>query len=166
MATAVRAIVLEDGNLLAMQRNKYGSTYFTLVGGRINDGETPEQGLVREVFEETGMTVTAARLVFIEEHVAPYNRQLIYLCEVAPHQGIAIQEASEEGEMNKYGANTHQPFWIPSRAFENLPFRTPLLHAAIANALKKGFPKTPMEVKELRPSFKERVKKRLRKHHL
>ncbi|HEX8763382.1 MAG TPA: NUDIX hydrolase, partial [Candidatus Saccharimonadales bacterium] len=91
MRQAVRAIIIENGYILVMKRNKYGSEYFTLVGGRLNEDETPEQGLVREIFEETGMTVTAAQLVYVENHAAPYNEQFIYLCEVAPHEPIAVQ---------------------------------------------------------------------------
>ncbi len=163
MATATRAIVIENDKLLVMQRNKFGSTYFTLVGGRINHGETPEEGLAREVFEETGLTVTSGRAVFIEEHPEPYDHQIIYLCEVAPHQDIVIQEASEEATMNKYGMNMHQPFWVTSRAFAGIPFRTPLLQQAIVDALKKGFPKSPIKLQEPQPSFLKRTQKRLKK---
>lgn len=146
MRKAARAIIIENGKLLVMHRNKYGSQYFTLVGGRINDGETPEQGLVREILEETGLQVTAASLVFYEEHHAPYNDQYIYLCEVAPHADVAIQDTSEEAIMNNYQMNMHQPGWVTLKAFEQLPFRTPQLQEAIVKALKKGFPKQPVKL--------------------
>jgi 8-oxo-dGTP diphosphatase len=146
MRRAVRAIIVENGQLLVMQRNKYGSHYFTLVGGAVQEGESDEQALIREVREETGMTVTAATLMFIEKHPAPYNEQYIYYCNVAPHNGAAIQPDSEEGEMNTYGANTHQPAWIRIRAFADLPFRTPQLHEALTKAFKKGFPKEPVHL--------------------
>lgn len=144
MRKAARAIIIENDRILVMHRNKYGSQYFTLVGGRLNDNETPEQALVREVYEETGIRVRAGRPVFIEEHAAPHNVQYIYLCEVEAHGDAAIQETSEEGEMNKYGANTHQPSWVSKGAFANLPFRTPQLQEAIVKAFKKGFPKEPV----------------------
>lgn len=130
--------------MLVMKRNKFGSEYFTLVGGRLNEGETPEQGLVREIYEETGMTIVAAQLVYIEKHHEPYNEQYIYLCEAAPHEPIAVQHFSEEGQMNQQGANTHHPQWIPVRTFHHLPFRTPSLQDAIVKAFKKGFPKKPL----------------------
>jgi hypothetical protein len=86
--------------------------------------------------------VTKAQLVFIEEHPAPYNAQDIFLCEVAPHGDIAIQEASEEGAMNRFGANMHKPLWVNISSFPKLAFRTPQLQNAIVLALKskKGFP--------------------------
>jgi ADP-ribose pyrophosphatase YjhB (NUDIX family) len=71
MSKAARAIIIDGERFLVMYRNKYGSEYFTLVGGRVGESETVEQALMREVKEETGLDVTAARLVFIEEHPEP-----------------------------------------------------------------------------------------------
>lgn len=146
MTKAARAIIIEDGKILVMYRNKYGSEYYTLVGGRVNEDETTEQGLVREIKEETGLTVTSARLVFTEAHTAPYNEQYIYLCEIGPHDNVAIQDSSEEGGMNRLGMNVHKPVWCHLSAFEAMQFRTPQLHAAILKAFKKGFPAQPEKI--------------------
>jgi ADP-ribose pyrophosphatase YjhB (NUDIX family) len=146
MGKAARAIIIEDGKLLVMHRNKSGSQYYTLVGGRANADETPEQAVVREVREETGMEVTAARLVFVENHPEPYNTQYIFVCEVAAHGEVAIQDTSEEGFMNRLSINLHQPFWVEAGAFPRLSFRTPQLQEAITQALKKGFPSEPQNI--------------------
>ena len=143
---AARAIIIEDGRVLVMHRNKYGSEYFTLVGGRVGEGETVEQALVREVKEETGLDVTSYRLVFIEMHRAPYNEQYIFVAEVEAHGSVAIQDSSEEGVMNRLDANTHRPVWVSAASFERLQFRTPQLHSAILEGLKKGFPKNPAQL--------------------
>jgi ADP-ribose pyrophosphatase YjhB (NUDIX family) len=146
MGKAARAIIIEGDKMLLMHRNKEGSQYFTLVGGRANDDETMEQALVREVKEETGLTVTRARLVFIEEHPAPYNEQYTFLCEVAPHESVDIQDDSEEGQMNRVGINMHTPVWSSLNAFKHIPLRTPQLHHAIELALKNGFPAEPIKI--------------------
>jgi ADP-ribose pyrophosphatase YjhB (NUDIX family) len=146
MSLAARAIIIENGKILVMHRNKSGNEYFTLVGGRINDDETPEQGLVREVREETGMRVMAARLVYVEKHPTPYNEQYIYLCKVDPHEAVALQDDSEENTMNKYGMNMHRPQWASIQSFTHLSFRTPQLHAAIVQAFEKGFPTEPTPI--------------------
>lgn len=143
MGKAVRAIIIENGKILVMYRSKYGSEYFTLAGGRVQEHETLEQALVRETKEETGLTVTAARLVYYEQHPAPHNEQYIYLCHVAPHREIALQPGSEEGDMNRYAMNIHQPQWAGLQSFAKLQFRTPQLQNALIKAFKKGFPKEP-----------------------
>ncbi len=146
MAKAARAIIIEGDKMLVMHRNKYGSQYFTLVGGRVKDSETIEQGLVREIKEETGLDITKAQLVYYEEHPEPYNEQYIYLCEVAPHGDIAIQDASEEASLNRLDLNIHKPLWVQTSAFGHLAFRSPQLYEAILKALKKGFPRTPVKL--------------------
>lgn len=140
MSKAVRAIIIENGQMLVMRRNKYGSEYFTLIGGQVKEDETLEEALVREIQEETGLTVTSARPVYYEPHPAPYNEQYIYLCEVAPHGEIKIQEFSEEGIMNRLDMNVHTPMWVGTRGFERLNFRTPQLQVALVKAFQKGFP--------------------------
>ena len=146
MGKAARAIIIENGKILVMFRNKEGIKYYTLVGGRVNEYEKIEDGLAREVMEETGMTVTSSKLVYTESHAAPYNEQYIYLCEVAPHNEIAIQDSAEEAQMNKVEINIHTPMWANLSSFKTLPFRTPQLQDAILRALKKGFPKEPQNL--------------------
>lgn len=146
MGKAARAIIIENGKLLVMHRNKHGSEYFTLVGGRAHEGEALEQTLVREVKEETGLDITTSRLVFVELHPAPYNEQYIYLCEVAPHADVAIQDSSEESFMNRISINTHRPLWAEAASFSQLNFRTPQLQQAIITALKNGFPAQPIKL--------------------
>lgn len=164
MRKASRAIIIEDGKLLVMHRNKYGSQYYTLVGGRIADSETPEQALVREVREETGLVVTGATLVYIEEHAAPYNEQFIYICTVAPHNDVAIQDDSEEGVMNRFDLNTHHPVWVSPNAFAKISFRTPQLQEAIVRAFKKGWPTEPVKVQEEKAVAYKRLLKKFSKN--
>jgi ADP-ribose pyrophosphatase YjhB (NUDIX family) len=146
MAKAARAIIIENGNILVMHRNKQGSQYFTLVGGRVDDNETIEQALVREVREETGLEVVSAQLVFYEPHPAPYNEQYIFVCHIAPHSDVEIQKTSEEAMLNKLGFDTHKPYWISLNAFAHLAFRTPQLQQAILNGVAKGFPRQPVQL--------------------
>ena len=53
-----------DGRLLLIRRgHEPGKGLWSLPGGRIEDGETDEQALVREIAEETGLAVTPGRLI-------------------------------------------------------------------------------------------------------
>ena len=146
MSTAVRAIIIKDDQILVMRRNKQTSDYYTLVGGVVKDAESAEQGLAREVKEETGLVILSSRLVFIEEHPAPYNRQLIFICDVAPQQSVSIQEFTDEALLNKLDFNTHEPMWVKLTNFSHLPFRTPQLQLAISRAISDGFPQQPVNL--------------------
>ena len=53
-----------DGRLLLIRRgHEPGKGLWSLPGGRIEDGETDAQAVVREVAEETGLAVTPGRLI-------------------------------------------------------------------------------------------------------
>jgi 8-oxo-dGTP pyrophosphatase MutT (NUDIX family) len=51
-----KAIIQYQGKVLLLQKNKKGTLFWELPGGRIQKGETVEQALLREVEEETGLT--------------------------------------------------------------------------------------------------------------
>lgn len=56
---AVRCYLIKD-NKIAVTRYKKGNRkegYYDIPGGKIEDGETPEQTAIREMKEETGLTV-------------------------------------------------------------------------------------------------------------
>lgn len=63
----VGAIIMKDGKIL-MAGNKARPEYLYSVGGRVQFGETAEQAVIREVFEETGVTMEIDRLGFLHEN--------------------------------------------------------------------------------------------------
>ncbi|QXG50109.1 MULTISPECIES: NUDIX hydrolase [Pseudomonas syringae group] len=78
-------IVNEDGQVLCVQRN-YAPFGWTVPGGRLEHGESPEQGVIREVFEETGCRVIVERLVGI--YSAPFRSDLViyFQCKILTRQ--------------------------------------------------------------------------------
>jgi 8-oxo-dGTP pyrophosphatase MutT (NUDIX family) len=49
------AIVIRDGKILMERVVYFGREFFTVPGGGIEDGETPEQAVLRELKEECGL---------------------------------------------------------------------------------------------------------------
>ena len=49
------AIVIRDGKILMERVVYFGREFFTVSGGGIEDGETPEQAVLRELKEECGL---------------------------------------------------------------------------------------------------------------
>lgn len=75
------AIIMKDGKFLMVGNSR--SDYLYSVGGRLKLGETAEETIVREVFEETGVKMEIDRLGFVHENYfygdAPSNLgKLIY----------------------------------------------------------------------------------------
>jgi 8-oxo-dGTP pyrophosphatase MutT (NUDIX family) len=142
MRKAARAIIVRDGQMLVMHRNKFGHEYYTLIGGGIKGGETEEQALRREVLEETGFIANGVRLVFLEEAGDPYGTQYIFLCDAS---GTTPQLAgdSAEAKLIPFG-NKHTPMWMPIEEFSKVEFRSPILQEAILFGLRHGFPEKPV----------------------
>lgn len=63
-AVAVDGVVLSDGRILLIRRAKEPyKGFWALPGGFLEEGETVEEGVVREVKEETGIDVEVLRMV-------------------------------------------------------------------------------------------------------
>ena len=61
----VGAVIIDNGKVLMAKSD--GSPYYS-VGGRVLFGETAEHAVLREVYEETGITAEIERPVFIHEN--------------------------------------------------------------------------------------------------
>jgi mutator protein MutT len=58
------AAILITGNHIALiKRRREGRLYYVFPGGQIEEGESPEQAVVREIEEELGLNVLVERLV-------------------------------------------------------------------------------------------------------
>ena len=62
----VGAIIIKNGKVLMVGNERVD--YLYSVGGRIKFGETAEEAVVREVFEETGVRMEIDRLGFVHEN--------------------------------------------------------------------------------------------------
>lgn len=146
MRRAARAVVIKNGNLLVMHRNKFGAEYETLPGGNVEMGETPEQAVIRELAEETSVQVTNQRLVFVEEAGDPYGTQYIYLCDYVSGEP-QLAPGSEEELINQLGQNLYEPKWVALSDLPQLPFLSEKLKAAILQAVDTEFPAEPMQIR-------------------
>lgn len=85
IVTAVKGIVRYDNRILIVQRataDSGGGTW-ECPGGKIDFGELPEDSLIREIREETGLTVTVDRIAYASSLMTHTDRQvilLVYFC--------------------------------------------------------------------------------------
>ncbi|WP_284579035.1 NUDIX domain-containing protein [Streptomyces sp. 2P-4] len=71
-------VVRDDGRLLAIQRADNGT--WELPGGVLELEETPEEGVRREVLEETGLRVDVAELTGVYKNVTMGVVALVFRC--------------------------------------------------------------------------------------
>jgi NAD+ diphosphatase len=145
MKHAVRAIVIKDNNLLVMKRNKFGSEYYTLIGGAVEMGEPLEVALHREVTEESSMTISQPRLVFVEDAGQPYGEQYVYLCEYVKGEPT-LHPNSEEAKISAMGQNTYVPMWLPLVDLPKVNFVSGSLKEALLHGWQQGFPDQPIKI--------------------
>lgn len=84
--TRVAGIVPMEGGFAFMHRKdvikrKDYQEYYTFPGGGLEEGETPEEGTIREIKEEFGINVKIVKKLY-ETYSEKFNqREIFYLCE-------------------------------------------------------------------------------------
>src|SRR5207302_8717836 len=90
---AVSAVVLEQGDVLLDHRRDID--WWNLPGGGLELGETVDEALHREVFEETGLEVEIERLVGVYSKPQKQEVVLAFRCRI---MGGALCETEESRE--------------------------------------------------------------------
>jgi 8-oxo-dGTP diphosphatase len=142
MPRAARAIVVHNQNILLMERHKDGDNYYTLPGGGIDSGETADGAVVREIKEETNLSIKLQRAVFIEDAGELYGMQFIFFADYVSGDMMLRKDSIEEW-LNKNTNTVYKPVWMPVSKFARLPFRSHVLQQAILKGLREGWPQQP-----------------------
>ncbi len=103
----VSAIIVKKDKVLLIHRKKEGREYWVFPGGKIEEKETPEKAIIREVKEETSLNVTEANYSFdyVDEEK---NINPVFLCQV---KNGRLQLGGPEAQKNS-DENWYHPEWI------------------------------------------------------
>lgn len=103
--------VTENNEILITQRhpNKPWALKWEITGGAILKGETPEQGAIRELKEETGIEVSDSDLNFVYSYVEK-NISSIYKCFIVLINKEKTKIQFQEGETIDYRYLTYKEF--------------------------------------------------------
>lgn len=99
------AVIIREGKILLMHRIKNGQQYFVFPGGGVEDGETVEVGIVREIKEEFGIDIKIEKLLFQIEN---QGREEFYFL-VKEFTGIPEIGGEEKERMSE--VNQYYPVW-------------------------------------------------------
>ncbi len=139
-----RGIVFLDGKLVSMYREFQDRVFYTIPGGGMEEGETLQECVKREVFEEFGLVVEPVKNVYIYE--SETSIEYFYLCDY-----VSGEFGSGQGE--EFQPNRNRGVYIPSliefEEISKLPLMPPEIAKALDEDLKKNGTKLRDDVKRV-----------------
>jgi len=96
---AVAAMIFDEQGRILLFKHTYRKYEWGIPAGGLEYGEQPENAIVREFFEETGIQIKVEKLLLAESSIDDHNISLIFLCNI--ESGI-FKESSEISEMKYF----------------------------------------------------------------
>lgn len=132
----VYAVIIKDGKIL-LTRQWDG---YSLIGGGVEKGETLEEGMVREVKEETGLDVTPDKLIHYATTFFKRNE------DATPRQSFQfyLTHTDLSGEIHNMNITNSEktytndvPEWVDIKEIDSINFRHSVDLRTILNAYKE-----------------------------
>lgn len=138
MTARVRALLITpDGDLLTIRRVRPGQEpYWVLPGGGVEDGESHETALARELREEIAATADVHGLVYTLDHGG--DRQYFYLARARSWSANAADRSGPEFNDPTRGEYQLQPIPLTAEAIERINLKPDALAQFLSRHLREG----------------------------
>jgi 8-oxo-dGTP diphosphatase len=126
------AVLIDDAERILLALWNEGPTpAWTVPGGGVEEGESPEEAAVREVREETGYEVELVRLLGEDRLTVPAGERLDGVLRPLTAVRLVFEARIVGGELaHEVGGTTDEAAWIPIEEVPGLP-RVDLVDAVL-----------------------------------
>ncbi len=116
--TGIRAVavIVKNNKVALIHRKKEGKDYWVFPGGGVEEGETPEEAVIREVHEELSLASKVERLLFSVESYPGGNKDPYFLCSVDSDE-IKLGGSEKQRQSEK---DWYSPQWVEFEKVRNL----------------------------------------------
>jgi ADP-ribose pyrophosphatase YjhB (NUDIX family) len=137
MKVRVSAVIMEEDNILLVEHRRRGRAYWTLPGGRLEEDETIEECLRREITEETGLEVHPRRLLFVADVIPTNGSNAEHVVNLVFHAVVVGGQLATERSAHPGERKDHAEF-VPLGSVPALGLYPPLVEE-IAGAFLEDF---------------------------
>ena len=150
MRVRAGAVLIEDKKVALIERFRDRNHYYVFPGGGVDNGETPQEAVIREMEEETGLNVSVRRKL-AEIHFG-LSYQIYYLVEkVGGEYGTGTGEEYTDSEPDNPTQGIYIPIWMPIAELQEHENVYPAdIADLVVQSMNGGWPDEPIVVLEPR----------------
>ena len=116
-----RAIIIKNGKMVSMYREFDDRNFYVFPGGGMEKNETEEECVIREVYEEFGITIKPIKKLYVYENEK--SVEYFYLCDwIKGEFGTGV---GEEFDVNSNKEGIYIPKLIEISSIPNIPLMPP-----------------------------------------
>jgi len=145
MRTRAGIVLIEDNKVALIERHRAGLEYYVFPGGGVEDGETHEQGAIREAREELGIEVAIQQKV-ATIHFDQSTQHYFLARKVSGEFGTGTGEEFTDSNPFDPEEGIYIPIWMPINALTQQDKVFPVEVAKLVlKAQTDGWSKEPIE---------------------